>query len=104
IRGNVREMPERSDEEKPLAWQFRFGAEALEIDPVLQHDAGLQEFRVLFTHYHYTAVAPDGGGFETAPAPRVPGSRERARAAGDLYEEVERDIVLHQDVAGVFGK
>ncbi len=48
--------------------------------------------------------AAQGAGFEAAPAEGVPGGGERALAARDLGEEVEGDVVLHQDVAAVFGE
>src|ERR1035437_7842071 len=44
---------------------------------------------------------PEGTAFEAAPAEDVPRGGKRALAARDLLEQVESDVMFHQDVAAV---
>ena len=47
---------------------------------------------------------PDSPRFVAAPSEKIPPGRQGALAPRDLAEEVESDVVLHQDVAAVFGE
>ena len=81
---------------------FRRGAEALEIHAVGDHRARhAHHLRVFLRHHHHARELPQGTGFEAAPAKDVPRGGKRALAARDLREQVEGDVMLHQDVAAV---
>ncbi len=105
VGGDIGEVAEAADEEQALARGFGRGAEAVEVHAVGNHGTGnADHFGVLFRHHDDLGEAAQRASFEAAPAEGIPRGGERSLAARDLGEEVEGDVVLHQDVAGVFGE
>src|SRR5579871_1570996 len=100
---DVGEMAERADKEQPAARYFRTRLEAAEIDAVFDYGraGSLQEFTIFVRHDDDLLVAPNRPQLEPPPAPPVPPRGEGFAPGSNLRVEIERDVVLHQNVSPV---
>ncbi len=74
IRDDVRKMPERADEQQPLARPLNLRSESLQVDSIRNHhDVGATEQRaILLRHHHHFAIARNPLRLEPPPPPVVP--------------------------------
>src|SRR5690349_7142176 len=103
IGDDVWKMPERSDEQQPLAGALDFRGKSRQIDAAWDDgDVRLIEERAtLVRHDDHSWVAAGPFLFESLPAPIVPALGDAGRAVANLTVQGKRDIVFHQHVAAV---